>query len=263
MMDREFHRGDNGKWIAPFPFKEPRRRLPDNRQQAVKRARILDISLKKNPVKCQHTTTFMQTILDSGHAERAPFVTEKECWYLPIFSVYHPKKPNQERMVFDSSAQFNGVSLNDVLLSGPDLTNSLLGVLMRFRNEHIGIMADIQQMFHCFQVKEDHRNYLRFLWYEENDPQKDLVDYRMCVHVFGNSPSPAVATYGFRRTARNAEHSFGHDVRSFVERNFYMDDGLISLPSVEEAVSLMRRTQQALFQEGGLRLQRLYQMTVT
>ena len=213
----------------------------------------------RNPVKCQHATTLMQKILDSGNAERASSVTEKkdEVWYLPIINVYYPKKANQVRMVFDSSAQFNGVSLNDVLLSGPDLINSLLGVLMRFRNDHVGIMADIQQMFHCFKVKEDHRNYLRFLWYVDNDPQKDLVDYRMCVHVFGNNPSPAATTYGLRRTARNAEYSFGHDVRSFVERNFYVDDGLVSLPSVEEAFSLMRRTQQALFQEGGLRLHKI------
>ena len=59
MMDREFHRGDNSQWIAPLPFKE-RRRFPDNRQQAAKRARILDISLEKKPVKCQHATTFIQ-----------------------------------------------------------------------------------------------------------------------------------------------------------------------------------------------------------
>ena len=90
---------------------------------------------------------------------------------------------------------------------------------MRFRNENIGIMADIQQMCHCFQVKEDHRTYLRVLWYEDNDPQKDFMDYKMCFRVFGNSPSTAVVTYGLRRTARNAEFSFGHDVRSFVERN--------------------------------------------
>ena len=77
----------------------------------------------------------------------------------------HPKKHNQVRTVFDSYAQFNSVSLNDVLLSGPDLTNSLLRILMRFRNENIGIMADIQQMFHCYQVKEDHRN--DFFWYED------------------------------------------------------------------------------------------------
>ncbi|XP_056020363.1 uncharacterized protein LOC125680242 [Ostrea edulis] len=258
MMDRELYRNDSGQWVAPLPFKEPRRRLPDNRQLAVKRAHILDVNLKRNPEKCLHATTFMQQIIDSGHAERAPPVNEREeFWYLPIFSVYHSKKPNQIRMVFDSSAQFNGVSLNNVLLSGPDPTNSLLGVLMRFRVEKIGIMADIQQMFHCFKVKEDHRNYLRFLWYEDNNPQKELVDYRMCVHVFGNSPSPAVATYGLRRTAQNAETTFGPDVRSFVEHNFYVDDGLVSLPSVKQAVSLMKRTQQALIQEGGLRLHKI------
>ena len=90
-------------------------------------------------------------------------------------------------------------------------------------------MADIQQMFRCFQVKEDHKNYLRFLWYEDNDPQSIWwIIYRMCVHVFGDSKSPAVATYCLRRTARNAEFSFRHDVRSFVERNFYVDDGIVS-----------------------------------
>lgn len=124
---------------------------------------------------------------------------------------------------------------------------------MQFRLDNIGVMADIQQMFHCFKVREDHRNYLRFFWYLDNDPQKQSVEYRMCVHVFGNSPSPAVATYGLRRTAENAESTYGSDVRSFVERNFYVDDGLISLPSTQEIVSLMTRTQQALLQ-GGLRL---------
>lgn len=101
----------------------------------------------------------------------------------------------QIRVVFDSSAKHSGVSLNDVLLTGPDLNNSLLGVLMRFRKERVAIVADIQQMFHCFLVRDDHRNYLRFLWYKDNDPTKEI---RMKVHVFGNAPSPAVAIYGLR-----------------------------------------------------------------
>ena len=44
-------------------------------------------------------------------------------------------------MVFDSSAQYDGVSLNNVLLTGPDLNNTLLGVLIRFRREAIAFIA--------------------------------------------------------------------------------------------------------------------------
>jgi hypothetical protein len=95
------------------------------------------------------------------------------------------------------------------------------------------------------------------MWYEDNNLQKELFDYRMCVHVFGNSPSPAVATYGLQRTPQNAETKFGYDIRNFVEHNLYVDDGLISLPSVELAVSLMKRTQEASIQEGRLRLHKI------
>lgn len=120
-----------------------------------------------------------------------------------------PKK--QIRVVFDSSAQHEGISLNNVLLTGPDLNNSLIGILMRFRKECVAVMADIQQMFHCFVVREDHRDYLRFPWYRDNDLNKDIVEYRMKVHVFGNSPSPAVAIYCLRRAAEKGAPQHGPD----------------------------------------------------
>ncbi|KAM3936841.1 uncharacterized protein RB166_001498 [Leptodactylus fuscus] len=98
-------------------------------------------------------------------------------------------------------------------------------------------------MFHCFIVREDHRNYLRFLWHRDSDTNKEMIEYRMRVHVFGNSPSPAVATYGLRRTASDGESEFGKDARHFVEKDFYVDDALKSLPTAEEAIDLLRRTQ--------------------
>ncbi len=151
----------------------------------------------------------------------------------------------------------NGTSLNDVLLQGPDLTNSLLGVLLRFRREPIAIMADIQHMFYCFLVKEEHRNFLKFLWYKDNDPQQELVDYRMKVHVFGNSPSPAVATYGLRRAVDLGGNTYDMDVQNFVGRDFYVDDGLTSLPTVDEAIELMRKAQHAMLSGGNLRLHKI------
>ncbi|VDI13730.1 Hypothetical predicted protein [Mytilus galloprovincialis] len=70
----------------------------------------------------------------------------------------------------------------------------------------------------------------------------------------GNSPSPAVATLGLRKAAQASEQEFGSHVTSFVTRDFYVDDGLTSCPTKEEAVKLMKDTQQALAKYGNLRL---------
>ena len=156
IMESEFCCHSSGHWITPLAFKSPRQKLPNNRLQALHRAKILDNSFQKDSVKKQHFVQFMKEILDKDHAEIAPPLEEdSECWYLPLFGVYHPKKLIEISGIFDASAKFEGVSLNDVQLTGPDLTNSLLRVLQLFRRKHIAMTADIQ-MFFCFLVDKKH-----------------------------------------------------------------------------------------------------------
>ena len=57
----------------------------------------------------------------------------------------------------------------------------------------------------------------------------------MTVHVFGNSPSPAVAIYSFRRAAQEGQKEHGKDAEQFIMRNFYVDDGLTSFPTAGKA----------------------------
>ena len=244
----------DGQWMAPLPFKQPKPELPSSSSQAFRRAQLLDSSLKRDKRKCQHMVEFMDQILQSGAAEVAPPLSpEREAWYLPLFGVYHPRKPDKIRGVFDSSAQNEGCSLNNVLLSGPNMTNSLLGVLLRFRSEQVAVKTDIQQMFYSFLVDEEHRDYLRFFWYKDNKPGSKLIEYRMRVHVFGNTPSPSVATFGIRRAVRDADA----EVKRFVERDFYVDDGLASRSTTDKAVSLVRRTQKALHENGQIKLHKI------
>ena len=49
-----------------------------------------------------------------------------------IIGVVNPKKPEKLRVVFDCAAKYKGRSLNEELLQGPDLNNTLVGVLLRF-----------------------------------------------------------------------------------------------------------------------------------
>ncbi|XP_061698520.1 uncharacterized protein LOC133512687 [Syngnathoides biaculeatus] len=206
---------------------------------------------------------FMEKLFNNKHAEEAPPLSEdEECWYLPIFGVYHPRNPGAIRVVLDSSAQEDGISLNSVLLSGPDLNNSLLGVLLRFRKEVVALTVDIQQMFYGFLVREDHKNFLRFLWRENNDLTKEITEYQIRVHVFCNSPSPAVAIYVLRRAAQAGEQKYGADTRQFVDKHFYVDDGLIAVPTEAEAIDLLKRTQASL-PESNVKLHKLASNSIT
>lgn len=118
LMETEIYKAPDGSWTAPLPFRRNRQRLPNNKSQALRRAHSLDVSLRKNPEKMEHVIAFMRKILENGHAEPAQHLdSHAECWYLPLFAVYHPKKPGSVRYVFDSSAKYEGISLNDVLLT--------------------------------------------------------------------------------------------------------------------------------------------------
>ena len=60
-------------------------------------------------------------------------MTEGRTWYVPRHGVYESNKQEKIRVGFDYRAEFNGVSLNKNLMSGPDLRNQIAGVITRFR----------------------------------------------------------------------------------------------------------------------------------
>jgi hypothetical protein len=128
----------------------------------MKRARQLDCTLQKNTTKKQHFLEFMNALFKNRHAEIAPpLQSGEECWYLPLLEVYNQEKPNKSES-FSIQQQDTEKSLNDVLLTGPDLTNSILVVLLRFCREKLANVGDIEQMFYCFRVCESDHNFLIF-----------------------------------------------------------------------------------------------------
>ena len=249
IMTENAHTNPTGNLEFPLPFKETPTYLPNNRRQAESRMHNLVRTLSRKPDLMGEYRAFMGKILDKNHASPIPTgetpAPAGTVWYLPHFPVRHPKKTNI-RVVFDSSAEFSGVSLNKVLLQGPDQINSLLGILLRFRVGRVAVMGDVEQMFHNFHVNPEHRNYLRFLWFQNNNPEEPIVDHRMNVHLFGNVSSPAIATFGIRMAVRDGDTPCDDDVSQFVCRDFYVDDGLTSQPHAGAAISLIRRTREAL-----------------
>lgn len=190
----------------------------------------------------------MNETISHGNAEKVPFGESEEypAWYIPHHGVYHPKKPGKICVVFDCSARFQGTSLNDHLLTGPELTNNLIGVLCHFRRNPVAIMCDVERMFHQFHVKTEDRDYLRFLWWDNGDLEPQPAVYRMKVHLFGAASSPGCANYGLKDIAAEGQGSFSEDSIKFIQGNFYVDDGLVSVSSETEANNLVKEARERL-----------------
>ena len=64
------------------------------------------------------------------------------------------------------------------------MMNKLVGVLMRFCEHKVGLMGDIEQMFHQVQVQRDHKDALSFIWWPDADTNQQPEVFQMTVDLF-------------------------------------------------------------------------------
>ena len=245
----------DGHYQISLPWKEGCPDLPNNRQMAELRLEHLKKRLVREPILQSKYTAFMQDLLDKGFARRIPndISSQRVIWFLPHHPVFHPKKPEKTRVVFDCSAKYRNTSLNGQLSQGPDLTNSLVGVLMRFRAEPIALMADIEGMFLQVKVPSEDANALQFLWWPDGELHHKAEEYQMMVHLFGAASSPSCASFTLLQTAEENKNDFSQDTINTVRRNFYVDDCLKSVRSEDQAIQLQCELR-ALLSKGGFHL---------
>ncbi|KAK3730902.1 hypothetical protein QZH41_012617 [Actinostola sp. cb2023] len=114
VMGAGIHKNNIGNWEMPLPFRQEEARLPNNRNQAVNRLNSLLRTLQKKPQMERDYLEFMEKGFNRGHASPIPpdelRTPEGRVWYIPHFGVYHPKKPTQIRVVFNSSAESKAVA---------------------------------------------------------------------------------------------------------------------------------------------------------
>ena len=126
-------------------------------------------------------------------------------------------------------------------LQGPDLTNKLVGVLLRLRLHPVAVMADVEAMFHQVRVVRRDQDVLLFLWWPGGRLEEDPVKYRMTVHLFGGTWSPSCCTYALHRTAEDHAQESSNAAKEAVLRNFNVDDCLKSVATEEEAIRLTKQ----------------------
>ena len=238
----------DGHLELPLLVRNRNVRLPNNRAMAENRLKSLKRRLTKNKELHQRYVATMQSYIEKGFAEPLNGETEiaENIWYLPHQPVINPKKPEKLRVVFDCAARYMGTSLNDQLMNGPHLTNTLVGVLTRFRMEQIALVSDIEAMFHQVRVKPHDRDLLRFLWWPNGELSRPAQPYRMKVHLFGASSSPSCAAFCLRQTVVMYGDKYSEKTADTIRRNFYVDDCLVSCETPERAITLIKEMMELL-----------------
>ncbi|GBP87998.1 hypothetical protein EVAR_66209_1 [Eumeta japonica] len=210
---------DEGRYETGLLWRSNEVRLPNNYEAALSRLIKLEKRLDQNEALKKAYEAQMAHTIESGYAEvAADPPREGRTWYLPHFAVVNPAKP-KPRIVHDAAARARGTSLNENLLTGPDLLQSLPAVLMKFRQHRVAVAADIKEMFLQIEIAEEDRDALRFLWRSDRR-EGQPTEYRMTRVIFGAS-SPCTAIYV--KCKRRKHREIPAAATGIVE-NHYMDD---------------------------------------
>ena len=144
------------------------------------------------------------------------------------------------RIVFDASAKDSDkVSLNGVMLNGPNLNPEVPAVLIRFRMRRYALIGDIEKAFLQLSLANEQRDLTRFLW--EDPLTNSTIVFRMTRVLFGATASPFLLAATLQHHIMSMEHEHRETCHA-IARNFYVDDLAVSASSVAELVAIHDET---------------------
>ena len=149
-------------------WREDEVKLPNNFYSAMGQLKSLERRLQKNETLKKRYQETIDTDVIAGYVRKVDQAElnetrDKRQWYLPHHLVINPHKPEKVRRVCNAAAKYQGLALNHKLLPGPDLLQSLIGIIFRFREHQIALSADIEARFLQVAVPSDDSRCLRFL----------------------------------------------------------------------------------------------------
>uniref|UniRef100_A0A8D8SE53 Integrase catalytic domain-containing protein n=1 Tax=Cacopsylla melanoneura TaxID=428564 RepID=A0A8D8SE53_9HEMI len=246
----------NGRYSVSLPFKVSPSNLGNSHEIAKKRLLNLEKKFQIDPEFYMNYKKAINAYMDDGHASLVQsYDTNSESYFMSHFAVVRLNRlTTKTRIVFDNSCVTStGVSLNDVLHTGPMLYKSLFDLLTKFRLFPFAYTGDIKAMFLQVVIQEPDRKYQRFLW--RDSTSQPIQCYEMERLVFGARPSPFLAQRVLLQLASDEGIRYPEAAME-LSQNFYMDDYLSSYLDKEEAVSTVTKLV-SLLQEGGFELTKL------
>jgi hypothetical protein len=252
-----------GRYQCGLPWNERIVDLPTNYKQAKARLKSTLRQLKQKPEYLKQYQAILDEQLSRGIIEIVtdPSKSLGPVHYLPHRAVIREDHSTTKvRIVMDGSARPRSVigapSLNECLYPGPILLNDLTGILLRWRQMPIVILADIEKAFLMVGVKPQDRDATRFLWVinaqevdEDNLLYEHCIVYRFTRVSFGLNCSPFL----LNATIKQHLEFFDSDVSTKIQQNLYVDNVMIACDHYKNIVQFCKEAQD-IFAAAGMRL---------
>jgi hypothetical protein len=238
---RRTTRFEENRYSTGLLWRSDNLKLPDNWDMAVRRLISEEKKLSKRPEDLLWMNEHVSAAVRKSYArilsDEELQVKWERVWNCPLFTVINQNKiPPKRRCVSDVAATKDGVSLNNSLLTGPDILIALPAALCRARENVVMVTADVAEMFHQVRIIPEDQQCQRFLWRDGDSSKKPRV-YVMQAMMFGPTCSPFQAQYVKNLHADKFREQFPKAAEALI-RFMYMDDYFNSHETVGEAVEV-------------------------
>lgn len=200
-------------------------------------------------------SSFIKEYCDLNHMSPISSIpSDVTTYFLPHHCVLKADSTSTKlRVVFDgSSRSSSGLSLNEILMCGPNIQPHLFDILIRFRSFLIALTGDICKMYRCVKMSFPD-NYLQcILW--RDDPNKPIQMYKLDTVTYGTKSASFLAIRSMQQLASDERINFplGSQI---VYRDFYVDD-LISGGNTIEEVNEIRTQTIKLLEKGNFMIRK-------
>uniref|UniRef100_A0A6P7FBL6 Uncharacterized protein LOC114328609 n=1 Tax=Diabrotica virgifera virgifera TaxID=50390 RepID=A0A6P7FBL6_DIAVI len=229
-------RGSDGKFIVSLPIKATLNKMGESKDGAIRRLYSIEKRLSKNEKLKDQYHSFMKEYIQLG--DMSLINENDETSNIKYYMLHHCVIKESSltikcRVVFDASAKTStGLSLNDVLKTGPDIQDELFSILLRFRCHNYVFTGDIEKMYRMVNIKESERDLQRIVW--RFNPDEEIKQFRLNTITYGTAPASFIATRVLHQIAQNNSRQYPEGSR-IILRDFYVDDLITGASTIEEA----------------------------
>lgn len=231
------YREPDGRYVVPILIKDRKCTLGNSYPSALSRLSNLEKKLSRHSQLKSDYIDFMREYENMNHMELASPSPTNEAYHIPHHCIIRPQSTTTKlRVVFDASCKTtNGLSLNDLVYTGPKLQTDIIDIITGFRLHKVVFTCDISKMFRNFLIRPEDRRYQHVLWRESASLPLKEYELRTITYGVGSSPYLSIRTLHQLATDHGAEYPRAAEALRY---ETFVDDITTGAPSVEEAIEL-------------------------